>query len=110
MLSKPKKWLKPQEKHLNRSKKHPNGLREPLNDVSKRLVVNKCNSKATASSSDLLFIKKGSNKYIPTVKRAVPHSWYTSNGTFQIKKVGEINISLVKYSTRKGSSSSKPLI
>ena len=86
MLNKQKKWLKLEEKHQNRSKKHHNGLREPINDVSEILVVNQSNSKATASSSDLLFIEKGSNKYIPTVKRAVPHSWYTSNGTFQIKK------------------------
>ena len=42
---------------------------------------------------------KGSDKYIPTVKRAVPQSWGTSNGTFQTKKVGEIDISpdIVEY-------------
>ncbi len=39
--------------------------------------------------------EKGSNKYIPIVKRAVPHSWY-SNGTFKMKQVDEINVSFVK--------------
>ncbi len=40
MLNKPNKWLKLKEKHLNRSKKHHNGLREPIGDVNERLVVN----------------------------------------------------------------------
>ena len=35
------------------------------------------------------------------MKRAAPQSWGTSNGTFQIKKVGEINIPFAEYSTRK---------
>ena len=52
----------------------------------------------TGSSSDLLFVKKGSDKYyIPHVKRAAPQSWGTSNGTFQTKKVDEINIKIVEY-------------
>ncbi len=45
--------------------------------------------------------KKGSQKYIPTVKRAVPQSWGTSNGTFQTKKVGTIDISFMEYSASK---------
>ncbi len=66
MLNKPNKWLKLEEKHLNRAKIHCNGLREPIDYVSNRLVVNQSNSKATASSSDLLFIKnKGlTNTYL----------------------------------------------
>jgi hypothetical protein len=40
MLNKPNKWLKLKEKHLNRAKMHHNGLGEPIDDVSKRLVVN----------------------------------------------------------------------
>ena len=48
MLNKPNKWLNLKKKHLNRSKTHHNGLREPRDDVSKRLVVKKTNSKATA--------------------------------------------------------------
>jgi hypothetical protein len=55
----------------------------------------------TGSSGNHLFIKKGSNKYIPTVKRAIPKLWGTSSGTFQTKKVGEIDISFVEYSASK---------
>jgi hypothetical protein len=34
MLNKPNKWLKLEEKHLNRPEKHHNGLREPIDDVN----------------------------------------------------------------------------
>ncbi len=40
MLNKPNKWLKLEEKHLNRAKTHRIGLREPISNVSKRLIVN----------------------------------------------------------------------
>ena len=96
MLNKPNKWLKLEEKHLNRTKKHHNGLREPIDDVNKRLVVTQTNSKATASSSNLTFARKVSNNYIPTGKRACSMVVGTSNSIFQTKEVGEINISLVK--------------
>ncbi len=52
-------------------------------------------------SGDLVFVKKGSQKYIPTVKRAVPQSWGTSNGTFQTKNVGTIDIFFMEYSASK---------
>jgi hypothetical protein len=52
-------------------------------------------------SGDLLSSKKWSNKYIPTVIRAVQQSWGTSNSTFQTKKVCEIDISFVEYSASK---------
>jgi hypothetical protein len=57
----------------------------------------------TGSSGDLLVVRKGSQKYIyiPTLKRAVPHSWGTSNGTFKTKKVGEITLSFIEYSLSK---------
>jgi len=55
----------------------------------------------TGSSGDLLFIKKVSQKYIPTMKRAITQSWGTSNGTFQMKKVGVIDISFSEYSASK---------
>jgi hypothetical protein len=42
-------------------------------------------------------LEEGSNKYIPVVKRAVPESWNTFNNTFKTKKVGEIELSFVKY-------------
>ncbi len=35
------------------------------------------------------------------MKRAVPHSWGTSNGTFKTKKVGEITLSFIEYSLSK---------
>jgi hypothetical protein len=38
----------------------------------------------SGSSGDLLFIKKGSSKRISVVKRVVPQSWGTSNGTFLV--------------------------
>ena len=40
MLNKPNEWLKLEEKHLNRAKMHRDGLREPIGNVSNRLVVN----------------------------------------------------------------------
>ncbi len=46
-------------------------------------------------------MEKGSNKYIPVVKRAVPESWNTSNCTFKTKKVGEVELSFVEYSASK---------
>ncbi len=55
----------------------------------------------TGSSGDLLFLEKGSAMCIPIVRRAVPESWGTSNGTFQTKKVGNVEISFVDYSDSK---------
>jgi hypothetical protein len=49
----------------------------------------------------ILFIAKGSQNYIPTLKRAVPQSWGTSNGTFRTKKVGEITLAFVECSASK---------
>ena len=55
----------------------------------------------TGLSGDLLFLEKGSNRYIPVVNRAVPESWSTSNGTFKTKKVDEVKISFVEYAASK---------
>jgi hypothetical protein len=55
----------------------------------------------SGSSGDLLFMKKGSSKCISVVKRVVPQSWSTSNGTFITDKVGIIEISFVEYSASK---------
>jgi hypothetical protein len=52
----------------------------------------------SGSSGDLLFMKKGSSKCISIVKRVVPQSWGTSNGTFITNKVSNIEISFVEYS------------
>jgi hypothetical protein len=46
-------------------------------------------------------MKKGSSKRISVVKRDVPQSWGTSNGTFITDKVGDIEISIVEYSASK---------
>ncbi len=51
----------------------------------------------SGSSGDLLFMKKGSSKRISVVKRVVPQSWGTSNGTFVTDRVGNIEISFVEY-------------
>jgi hypothetical protein len=42
-------------------------------------------------------MKKGSSKCISIVKRIVPQSWGTSNVTFVIDRVGNIEISFVEY-------------
>ncbi len=55
----------------------------------------------SGSSGDLLFIKTGSSKCISVVKRVVPKSWGTSNGTLVTDKVGNIEISFVEYSASK---------
>jgi hypothetical protein len=97
LLNKPNKWLNPKKKHLKR-------LYEPNNDASKRLLVKQKTIRVlldTGSSGDLLFMEKGSQKYIPTTKRAVPQSWGTSNGSFHLKNVGVIDISLMEYSASK---------
>ncbi len=55
----------------------------------------------TGLSGDLLFIREESKKYIPTMKRAIPQSWGTSNGTFQTNKVGTIDVFFIYYSASK---------
>jgi hypothetical protein len=51
----------------------------------------------SGSSGDLLFMKKGSSKHISVVKRVVPQSRGTSNGTFITDKLVDIEISFVEY-------------
>jgi hypothetical protein len=100
---KPKTWLNLNNKHLNQSKLHHKGFGNPNNDASKGIIV-KTTIRVlldTGSSGNLLFIRKGSHKYIPFVKRNVPQLWGTSNGTFQTKMVSDINISFVEYSASK---------
>ncbi len=85
---------------LSQSKKCLKEADPPPKDTSKRLIVKRKTIRVlldTGLSGDLLFLEKGSNKYIPVVSRAVPESWSTSNGTFKTKKVGEIKISFVEY-------------
>jgi hypothetical protein len=104
LLNKPNEWLNSKKKALNRPKKHLKELHESIDDASKGLLVKQKNIRVlldTGLSGDLLFIRKGSQKYIPTMKRAVPLSWGTSNGTLQTKKVGVIDISFTDYSASK---------
>ncbi len=51
----------------------------------------------SGSSGDLLFMKKGSSKRISVMKRVVPQSWGTFNGTFVTDRVGHIEIFFVYY-------------
>ena len=64
-------------KWLNLKKTHQ-GLNEPINNVSKGLIAKKTTIRVlldTGSSGDLLFVRKGSQKYIPYMIRAAPQSW-----------------------------------
>ncbi len=92
------------KKHQNSAELHQIGLNEPAKDASEGLIVKGNTIRVlldTGSSGDLLFIRKGSQKYIPYTKRAAPQLWGTSNGTFQTKKVGEIDVSFAEYSISK---------
>jgi hypothetical protein len=87
----------------DRSKASQAGTNESHNDISTSLKVKTKTIRVlldTGLSGDLLFIQKGKID-IPIVKRAVPQSWNTSNGTFQTKKVGDIELSFLDYSTSK---------
>ncbi len=89
---------------LNWSKKHLKEAQPPLEAASERLTVKHKFIRVlldTGSSGDLLFLKKGSNKHIPVVNRAIPESWGTSNDTFKTNKVAEIERFFVNYSASK---------
>jgi hypothetical protein len=104
LLNKPNKRLNSKKKRLNRPLKCHDGLSESVSDTSERLIVKQKTIRVlldTGSSGDLLFVRKGSQKYIPTMKRAVPPLWVTSNGTFKTNKVGEVTLSFVEYSLSK---------
>ncbi len=104
MLNYPNKWINSKKKTLNRPKKHLKGLHDSIDDASKGLLLKQKTIRVlldTGSSGDLLFIRKGSRRYIPTMKRAIPQSWSTSNGSFQTKKVTVIDISFMEYSASK---------
>jgi len=106
LLNKPNKRLNSKKKHLIRSLTRHNDLSDSISNTSERLIVKQKTIRVlldTGSSGDLLFIRKGSQKYIPTMKRAVPQSWGTSNGTFKTNKVGEVTLSFVEYSLCKKS-------
>jgi hypothetical protein len=89
---------------LNSKNTHSDCTKTPDPSVSSGLFVKNKTIRVlldSGSSGDLLFMKKGSSKRISIVKRIVPQSWGTSNGTFVTDKVGNIKISFVEYSASK---------
>ncbi len=89
---------------LNSKNTHSDRTKTPDPSVSSGLYVKNKTIRVlldSGSSGDLLFMKKGSSKYISIVKRVVPQLWGTSNGTFITNKVGNIEISFVEYSASK---------
>ena len=46
----------------------------------------------SGSDGDLLFHKKGTPKHFPYLTRQVPKTWHTSNGDFQTKRKGDIQL------------------
>jgi hypothetical protein len=89
---------------LNSKNTHSDCTKMPDPSISSGLYVKNKTIRVlldSGSSGDLLFMKKGSSKRISVVKRVVPQSWGTSNGTFVTNKVGDIEISFVEYSASK---------
>jgi hypothetical protein len=85
---------------LNSKNTHSDHTKMPDLSISSGLYVKNKTIRVlsdSGSSGDRLFVKKGSSKCISVVKRVVPQSWGTSNGTFVTHKVGNIEISFVEY-------------
>ena len=55
----------------------------------------------SGSNGDLLFHKKGAAKQFPYLNRQVPMTWHTSNGSFQTKGDGSIQLKFFEYSNSK---------
>ncbi len=53
------------------------------------------------ADGDLLFHKKGTAKQFPYLTRQVPKSWRTSNGTFQTKGKGNLQLMFFQCSNSK---------
>ncbi len=105
LASKSKKLeLNPTNLELNSKKTHSDRAKTPDPSVSSGLKVKNKTIRVlldSGSSGDLLFMKKGSSKCISIVKWVVPQSWGTSNGTFVMDRVGNIEISFVDYTASK---------
>ncbi len=89
---------------LNSKKTHSDCAKMPDPSVSSGLKVKNKTIRVlvdSGSSGDLLFMKKRSSKCISVVKRVVPQSWGTSNGTFVTDWLGDIEILFVEYSASK---------
>ena len=55
----------------------------------------------SGSDGDLLFHKRGTPKHFPYLTRQVPKTWHTSNGDFQTKGKGDIQLKFFDYSISK---------
>ena len=55
----------------------------------------------SGSDGDLLFHRKGTDKQFPYLTRQVPKSWRTSNGIFQTKGKGQVQLKFFQYSNSK---------
>ena len=53
------------------------------------------------SDGEIAFIKKSEKASIEMQNRLHPQRWKTSNGVFKTNKVGVINLTLPKFSTKK---------
>jgi hypothetical protein len=51
--------------------------------------------------ADLIFVDKDKPMLLPSSKRLVPQLWNTSNGRFQTKQKGEIELNFFEYSDSK---------
>ena len=90
----PNSKLKSKKTRSDRAKKPDPSISSGLKVKNKTIRV----LLDSGSSGDLLFMKKGSSKCISIVKRVVPQSWGTSNGTFVTDRVGDNEIFFVGYS------------
>ena len=53
----------------------------------------------SGSDGDLYFLQKGTDKHFPYLKRQVPKSWHTSNGSFQTNGRAKLRVKFFEYST-----------
>jgi hypothetical protein len=84
---------------LNRPKTHLVEAQRPPKDASKKLLVKRKTIRVcldTGLSGDLIFLEKGSNRYIPRLFQS-----HGANGTFKTKRVGDVKLSFVEYSASK---------
>ncbi len=88
----------------NCKKMHLDCTRKPNLSVSYGLKVKNKTIRVlfdSESSGGHFLVKKGTIKHISVVRRDIPQSWGTSNGTFDTDKLGDIEILFVEYSTSK---------
>ena len=53
----------------------------------------------SGSDGNLYFLQKGTDKHFPYLKRQVPKSWHTSNGSFQMNGRAKLRAKFFEYST-----------